>query len=171
MNNIFQKQKGFTLLEMIIAIMVVTIGVLGIYTAVLKYTKNTQQERERMVAAYLCQEGIEIIKNMRDSNWVASAAWNTGLTACGSGCEIDYSGTGGDGTTSGLTAWSGSGNFLYIDATTGLYKYEHIAADTKTNITREIVIDTGTVDELKIAVTVTWGANTMTVNENIYNWK
>jgi prepilin-type N-terminal cleavage/methylation domain-containing protein len=170
MNNIFKKEKGFTLLEMLISIMIVTIGVLGIYTAVFRYTKNTQQERENLIASYLCQEGIEIVKNIRDSNWVGSATWNTGLTSCGAGCEIDYDNNGGDGVTNGLTAWSDPGNFLYIDATTGLYKYEHISTDIETPWTRKIIIDTGTTDVLKITVIVYWGSNSMTVNEDIYNW-
>jgi len=171
MDNIFEKEKGFTLLEMLISIMVITIGVLGIYSAVLKYTKATQVARENLTAAYLGQEGIEIIKNIRDSNWVSDATWNTGLTACGSGCEIDYEKKGGNGVTDGLTAWSSPGNFLYIDATTGLYKYEHTSSDIKTPWTRKITIDAGTADILKITVLIAWSSNSMTIKEDIYNWK
>lgn len=173
MNIFFKKEKGFTLLEMLISIMIITIGVLGIYSAVFKYTKDVQQIRENLIASYLCQEGIEIVKNMRDSNWVGSLAWNNGLTTCAAGCEIDYDNKGGDGVTPGLTVWSDPGNFLYIDATTGLYKYEHIAADIKTPWTRKITIDTGTLNTLKITVVVFWnsGSNNMIVKEDIYNWK
>lgn len=171
MNNIFKKEKGFTLLEMIISIMIITIGIFGAYSAVSKYAKNTQQERENLIAAYLCQEGIEIIKNIRDSNWISEVSWDTGLTSCNAGCEIDYEKKGGDGVTDGLTAWSSPGNFLYIDATTGLYKYEHTSSDIETPWTRRITIDTGTTDILKITVEVSWASNVMTVKEDIYNWK
>ncbi|MCK9445579.1 prepilin-type N-terminal cleavage/methylation domain-containing protein [bacterium] len=171
MNNIFKKEKGFTLLEMLISIMIITIGIFGTYSAVLKYTKATQQARENLTAVYLCQEGIEIIKNIRDSNWISAVSWDTGLTACNSGCEIDYEKKGGDGTTNGLTTWSSPGNFLYIDETTGLYKYEHTSADIETPWTRKITIDNGTTDILKITVLVTWGSNNMIVKEDIYNWK
>ena len=172
MNNIFKKEKGFTLIEMIISIMIITIGVLGAYSAVLKYTKNTQQARENLIAVYLCQEGIEIIKNIRDSNWISGEDWHEGLGICASGCEIDYEKKGGDGVTDGLTVWSSPGNFLYIDATTGLYKYEHTSSDIETPWNRKIIIDTiGSLDSAKITVEVEWNSKLMIVKENIYNWK
>jgi prepilin-type N-terminal cleavage/methylation domain-containing protein len=174
MNNIFKKEKGFTLLEMLISIMIISIGVLGTYSVVFRYTKNTQLERENLIASYLCQEGIEIVKNMRDTNWLTTGnSWNAGLTSCASGCEIDYNGKGGDGSTSGLTVWS-SGNYLWIDAMTGLYKYEYVSGtDTETTWKRKITIDSSTTDILNITVTVYWGsvATAMTVKEDIYNWK
>lgn len=166
MNNIFKKEKGFTLLEMLISIMVITIGVLGIYSAVFKYIKNTQQERENLVASYLCQEGIEIVKNIRDTNWVESATtWSDGLTSCSSGCEADYNGI--------LTAWSSPGRYLYIDNSTGLYKYvaSPVTGDIKTSYTRKIDIVPNGTDELDITVYVYWETNTIVVKENLFNWR
>lgn len=169
MNNIFKKEKGFTLLEMLISILIVTIGVLSIYQAVYRYTKRTQLERESFVAAYLCQEGIEIIKNIRDSNWVAGTTWNNGLDACINtvGCEADYrlSGAGA------LTLWSSPGRTLYIDGSAGFYKYGNVTGDVETPYARKIEILSQGTDELDITVTVYWKTNSMIVRENLYNWK
>jgi prepilin-type N-terminal cleavage/methylation domain-containing protein len=160
--TINEKTKGFTLLEMLISLLVVVVGVLGVFSAVAKYSQNTQQEKENLVASYLCQEGIEIVKNIRDSNWVNGAAWDTGLTSCGSGCEADY--------TTGLTAWSDEGRNLYIEGATGFYKYVSGAGNTETPYTRRINIASG-VNEANIVVNVYWSGYTMTVEEDIYNWR
>lgn len=169
MDNIFKKEKGFTLLEMLISILIVTIGVLGIYQAVYKYNKKTQIERESFIAAYLCQEGIEIIKNIRDSNWVAETAWNSGLETCIDtvGCEADYSLE----DAGALTLWSSPGRSLYIDGSTGFYKYGNNTGDIETPYVRKIEILSQGTDELDITVTVYWKTNSMVVKENLYNWK
>lgn len=163
MNNAFKKEKGFTLLEMLISIMVITIAVLPIYQAVFKYTRNTQLERENFIASYLCQEGIELIKNIRDTNWIQGLAWDNGLSAClGSGCEI--------GPYGGLSPWAD--RFLCIDQVTGFYRYiTPVAGDITTSFKRKIVISKPTADEIDITVTVYWGNKTMVVKENIFNWR
>lgn len=162
--KIKEKTKGFTLLEMLISLLVIVVGVLGVFTAVARFSQNTQQEKENLIASYLCQEGIEIIKNIRDTNWVANSAWDNGLTACSAGCEVDYQGV--------LTPWSEDGRKLYIEGATGFYKYisSPLSGDTETPYTRRINI-ASSVDELDITVNVYWLGNTMTVKENIYNWR
>ena len=161
-----KKTKGFTLLEMLISVAVITIGALGVFSAVAKFSQQAQQERENLVASYLCQEGVEIVKNIRDTNWVEEAAsWKDGLTSCSAGCEADYE-------DSSLSAWS-SGEYLYIENSTGLYKYiaSPVSEDVETPYKRKITITEVGDDELDIVVEVYWTAYTMTVKENIYNWK
>lgn len=163
MNKAFQKEKGFTLLEMLISIMIITIAVLPIYQAVFKYTRNTQLEREDFIASYLCQEGIEFIKNIRDTNWIQGLAWDNNLSMClGSGCE---------GGPFGLRAWTGE--TIDIEASTGFYRYiaSPVAGDISTSFSRKIQITQPTADEMDITVTVYWGNKTMVVKENIFNWR
>ena len=162
-----KRNKAFTLLEMILAVAIITIGALGVFGAAARYSKLTQKERDNLVAAYLCQEGIEIVKNIRDTNWIESASsWKDGLTSCSAGCEGDFA------DTDTLSAFS-STNFLYIEGSTGLYRYiaSPGSSDIKTSYTRKITIVESGSDELDITIDVYWGASTMTVKENIYNWK
>ena len=157
-----EKTKGFTLLEMLLSLLVIVIGVLGAFTAVARYSQNTQQEKENLVASYLCQEGIEIVKNVRDTNWVNGTTWSTGLAA--GNYEADYQ--------SGLVALSGDPRKLYIDGATNFYKYEASpTGNTETPYTRVIAITANGADELDIVVTVTWSSNTMVVKQNIFNWQ
>ncbi len=162
-------EKGFTLLEMLIAIVIVTIGVIAVFSATTKYTEQTQQEKESLISSYLCQEGIEIVKNIRDTNWVSGVAWNTGLTSCASGCEADY-------TSNNLTPWSDQGRNLYIVGSgsyEGLYQYivSPQSSDLMTQYRRNITITQASSDELDIQVDVFWKSYTTTIKENIYNWK
>lgn len=162
-NRGYKFQKGFTLLEMLISILIITLGIISIFTAVIKYTQYTQQVRSNLTASYLAQEGIEIVKNIRDNNWTQGNAWSAGLTNClssGSGCEADY-------TDSSLAAVSGSLRLLYVDSD-GFYGY---TGDTKTEFTRKIVIDPVGSNQLNIKVDVYWNGIANTVKENIYNWK
>lgn len=159
-------KNGFTLIEMIVSVAIISIAILGIFSIITNYSQKTQQEKENIIATYLCQEGIEIVKNIRDTNWVESAAsWKDGLTTCGSGCEADF-------TNNSLSAWSDSGRYLYIENSTNLYKYIGTPyTDVKTQFKRKITITPVGDDELDIQVDVYWFDNTATVKENIYNWK
>jgi len=160
------KNKGFSLLETLIAVTIVVIGALGVFSAVAKYSTLTQNEKDSLAAAYLCQEGIEIIKNVRDTNWIEGAAsWKDGLTGCSSGCEADFN-------DSALSAFSDD-DYLYIDNSTGLYEYKTSPAseDVKTFYTREITIAEIGDDELDIQVSVVWPGHSMVVRQNIYNWR
>ena len=173
--NIKEKTKGFTLLEMLISLVVITVGVLGIFSVISKYSQNTQLEKESLIASYLCQEGIEIVKNKRDTNWILVATvpatnWNDGLTGCGNGCEADYTTL---DSASALPVWVDPGQNLYLEGSTRSYKYiaSPIAGvDTKTQYTRRINIAAG-VDVLDVTVNVYWAGNVMTTEEKIYNWR
>ncbi len=169
MEKPYTSEKGFTLLEMLIAIVIVTIGVIAVFSATTRYTQQTQQERESLIASYLGQEGIEIVKNVRDSNWVSGGTWGTGLTSCASGCEADY-------TSNTLTPWSDPGRSLYVVGSgsfQGLYQYisSPQSGDLMTQYRRKITIAQVGGNELDIQVDVLWKTYTMTIKENIYNWK
>ena len=158
-----ENKKAFTLIEMVVAVFIIIIAVVGIIEMTSKYVQRIKFEKESYVAALLGQEGVEIVKNIRDTNWVAGNAWDTGLTSCGSGCQADY--------TTSLSAYDGS--YLYIENTTKLYKYiaSPVAGDIKTIYNRKVTIDTGTSNILKVIVDVYWRGNTTTVKEDMYNWK
>ena len=160
MNN-----KGFTLLEVIAAIFLMTIGVIGIFSLVSQTIVSSQIASSRLVASYLAQEGIEIVKNIRDTNFlkirkeIEGINWDTGLTGCATGCEADYD-------DSELVS---ADRFLKIDG--GYYKYSGFG--TETPFKRKITITPDT-DILKVLVEVSWRErgreHKVTVQENIYKW-
>ena len=88
MNLFQQKQKkkikknGFTLLEMMVVIFVVTVGLIAVFSVIQRTVMLTTISVDRLIrAAYLAQEGLELVRNKRDSNWLelGSGDWAMGL--------------------------------------------------------------------------------------------
>ncbi|GAI56618.1 unnamed protein product, partial [marine sediment metagenome] len=149
------------IVEVMIAIFVVTIGVLAAHAVTQQMISYTYHSASRLTAVYLNKEGIEIVRNIRDTNWLQKEAnWKDGLP--GGNWEADYT-----TTTFANTANDSCGDpghncegcddeFLKIDG--GLYKYS--GSGTQTNFKRKITID-DTIDHkgddiLKITVEVRW---------------
>jgi len=73
------KERSFTVLEVIIAIFVLTIAVGASYILIQKTFIASSLTQSKLIASYLAQEGIENIKNMRDANWLAGNSWNANI--------------------------------------------------------------------------------------------
>jgi len=74
-------KKSFTLIEVIAAIFLVTVGIGGVYTLIQRTTAFTPVISARFTAAYLAQEGIENVRNIRDTNWLERETWNEGVAS------------------------------------------------------------------------------------------
>lgn len=112
-------QTGFTLIEIIIAIFILSVAVVGVYNVFSATMILSSGMADRLQATYLSQEGIEIIRNVRDNNWInVSDNWLWGLTEsapnCELGCEVDYTTLPRNSVF--LRAWSGDGSYLRIDS-------------------------------------------------------
>lgn len=64
-------QKGQGLLETIVAIGVITVGLVGVFTLVIGNSNRQRENRDRLVGINLAREGVEVVRNLRDSNWLA----------------------------------------------------------------------------------------------------
>jgi len=84
--------KGFTLLEVIIAIAILIVGLIGLMVLVSATISASSVSASRLLAANLAQEGIELVRGIRDSNWLQGQAWDTGIGRTGGerGGIIDY---------------------------------------------------------------------------------
>lgn len=69
------------MLEVIVAMFVITTGVLGAFAVVQQIISYTIQSGSRLTAAYLAKEGIENVRNMRDNNWLdpLNPPWNNNI--------------------------------------------------------------------------------------------
>lgn len=73
-------QRGFTLIETMVAISILFIAVTGPIALMGKSTLRTYYARDEMIAINLAQEGIEAVRQKRDSNMLGGATWDTGIT-------------------------------------------------------------------------------------------
>jgi len=156
-------KNGFTMLELLGAILVILIGVLTAYGVVQNIITYTIDSSDRIIAAYLAKEGVEIVRNIRDTNWVENNPnWDDGLAA--GDWEVDYN-------TTGIISDTYDGDFLKVDGN-GFYNY---STGELTKFQRRIGITPFGDDEIKIVVEVLWSkrgqSRNITVQENIYDWK
>ncbi len=168
--NAKRYSTGFTMIEIIITIAVLSIGIIGTYNAFYSIMNVADTMSYRLTAAYLAQEGIDVVKNIRDSNFVTGASFASGLTSCAGGCQADYkAGTSIEQSQNQLQAYSGS--FLKINSD-GFYGYDS-GVDTK--FKREITINQISSDELEVTSEVFWNYNgkdySVTSSGYLYNWK
>jgi hypothetical protein len=124
---------------------------------------QTTDSINKLTAAYLCQEGIEIVRNIRDENFLTGITpWNTGLS---NGIyKVDYD----DPSLSSPGSFLQKGNDFYNYGGPG---------SSDTIFTRTITITEPGTPEcplsgcLNIFVTVNYGTGkSVTVQENLYNW-
>lgn len=63
-------QQGFTLIELLIAIAVFSIGIMAAFTLALGNWRVDKENYNRVMASNLAREGIELVRYVRDSNWL-----------------------------------------------------------------------------------------------------
>jgi len=62
--------KGQSLIEVIVAIAILNIGLFSVWALFLNNYLGEREAEQRMVAVNLAREGLEIVRNIRDSNWL-----------------------------------------------------------------------------------------------------
>jgi len=178
------KKNSFTLLEVILAITVLTLAVGGSFVLISQTIASISVVQSKLIASYLAQEGIEIVKNIRDTNWLKFPLWDQGLE--GGDCwEGDYQ-TGAPPDYPSFTSCPfpyqyDNLRFLGIDEN-GFYGYSYLP-ENKTIFKRKITISDkvdlddppdGEMDKLKVSVEVLWAErgklHSITAQEYLYNW-
>jgi len=163
-NGDWQKHKeskpltGFTLIEILIAITVITLGIVGFYAAITRVASLTFSNSSRFVASRLAQEGIELVSNIRDTNWIKGTDWDNGLADNDYRVQYDKD---------SLLTYSSVPLKINSD---GFYNYD---SGSPTKFTRKITITHISSVELKVKVQITWPGkgSPLEVEEHLYNWK
>lgn len=168
--------KGFTLIETLIAVLLLTTAVAGPLTIASKGLSAALVARDQMIAFYLAQDGVEYVRFIRDSNKLAGGAWLAGLDACVSadGCTVD--------PAAGIVqACPGSGCPTLRKASSGDDVYFSYLSGTETpqNFVRTVTLEsppTGETTEAVLTVNVSWRAQSgvtrsVEVQENLYDWQ
>ncbi len=179
-------KTGFTLVELLIAISILSLSILAAFTAVSNNLKGTNFSQDQVEAYYLADEGIEFIRNLRDENGIKNiqafgasttqVSWLAGIADAPSdpcyGSKVCIV----DSPLKTLTACSGvaeSCPFLRMDSATGLFGYT--GSWDVTGFRRSIVVSVVSPSEATISVTVSWTTNGIAKNytesETIRAWQ
>lgn len=71
---------GFTLIEIIVVLFVVSLGMIGVLSLIIQNIQGENINKNSIAAYQLAQEGVELIRKTRDTNWKNSVAFNQGLS-------------------------------------------------------------------------------------------
>ncbi len=161
--KLVHNRRGYLLVESIIAIMIVTVGLLGIFSLLSRSLSLNRVVSDRVKAAYLGAEGIEIVKNLLDNNLIQERPWNAGV---GDGeYEIDYK---------SLTLSPKEDRFLSFNPSDGFYSYGDFQP---TNFQREVTIDNSEDGQtMRVNSNVKWitrggGKFEINLEDHFFNWR
>ena len=172
-------KKGFSLVETLVAVSILSLVIAGTLTAVQKGIQSSLYAKNQIFAFYLAQEGMEFIKNIRDENALHSISglsntWLTGMAAvAGDPCYFGKTCTIDSNLKTLATCSGGFGTCPYLrqDSATGLLGYT--AGWTLTDFKREIQFQQITADEVLIIIQMSWangGTNrSFTATETLFN--
>lgn len=73
------RQAGFTIVELIVAVTALTIAFSGIFSLLQSSFAASRAVTENYIATYLAAEGIEVVKNILDSNVLQGNSWSRGF--------------------------------------------------------------------------------------------
>jgi prepilin-type N-terminal cleavage/methylation domain-containing protein len=164
--------KGFTLVETMVAIFILTISITTFMSIVANGLFTSRYARDEITAGYLMQEAVDYIRNDRDTNiLLGTTTWANFLTrystCTGNGCYIEVS----DDT--GPRACPQNCSMYYNEnATSGPY-YSY-SGSTRSKFTRKIIVTNPMADEMDIEVTVSWKRGskdiTKSLNTTLMKW-
>ena len=87
------KKDGFTLIEVVIALSVVVTGVVAGLTLTTYNLNTVVASDRRLIAANFAREGIEVVRQVRDSHWLNNRPWDEGITDLGNyRLTVDFNG-------------------------------------------------------------------------------
>ena len=171
-------QRGFTLVETLVAITIIALAMVGPLYAVQQSLNASRNARDQLVASSLAQEGIEYVRSIRDANYLTvlgggSRSWLYGLdgtsgsTNCTSPCVVDPD----RGTISNTIAPLRLNNQNMYTQQNGVGNAFKVTPYTRTV---QIAAVSGSTTEVVVTVTVTWSTNgrpqTVTLTERLHNW-
>lgn len=74
-------RRGQSLIELLVAMVVIIIGLTAAAGVVFSNIRVQEISSDRLVASNLSREGIEYVKEIRDSNWLSGSPFNTGMNS------------------------------------------------------------------------------------------
>ncbi len=156
------RSKGQMMVEAMIAITIAVAGLLGIFSLLSRSLSLNKVVGDQVIAANLASEGIELVKNLIDSNVIQQQPWNLSINP--GEFEIDF-------ISDNLSSYQD--RYLNFDSATGEYSYE---SSQSTKFKRKIIIEQPIPDEIKINSMVKWetrggGEFEINLEDHFFNWR
>lgn len=172
-DNLNRHNKGFTLVESIVAIFILLIAIVMPMAVVARALFTANYAQDQITATYLAQEGVELVRNVRDNNVLSgSALWDQGsLSGCYtvSGCYVDAV-----HISNIVNVCSGVCPYVQEDNSGGISWYGNDNSWSNTKYIRTVKLSKVSDYEIRVTATVVWatrgGDRTVLVEDVLTNW-
>lgn len=175
--------KGFTLVETLVATFVLVTAIVAPLTMVSRGIFFSTYSREQITASYLAQEAVESVRNLRDKTTLEGNSWAVFKSSVINPCLVDQNQYGCtiDISNGAIGACTASGcPRLNLNSVSGLYGYQTGGAWTATPYERRIKVyneplSDPLANELRVEVQLLWSQGAISKNfiarENLLNWQ
>mgnify|MGYP001157460790 CR=1 FL=1 len=182
--NLSLNNKGFTLVETLVAIAIFATSVTGLISITARGINDNVYVKNKLLASYLSQEGVELVRNMRDNSILSQVSWAQFLASpdwvgnCYDTFNNDVNACYIDGSVSQVTAESCVNGVcatpLSLDPVSSRYTYYSIYPSPFTRTITIRPISSGNNEEVLVNSIVEWKQGTRThqvsYQYNLLNW-
>jgi len=152
---------GFTLVETLVSVLIFGVTLTAIFSLLTNNLKDASLIKDNFIASGLVQEGMEVVRNIRDSDWHARNPFGTSIPD--GNYRVQWNST-------ALLPFADL--FLKKDSGNGLASYD---TGNDTIFKRTITISTVSSVEKMVVVSVTWDERgrpkSVSAEEHLFNWK
>lgn len=169
-NYQLKSNRGFTLIETLVAISILMIAVASPLTITQKGLASAIYAKDQIIASYLAQDAIEYLKNASDRNVAEGNNWLRGgkdiKNPCAGKCSVDTN-------NDVIKDCGGLCLPLKYDSVSGIYN--HTATD-QSQFTRSITVNEKVSGiEALVTVNISWAdkntQRSLDFYTRIYNWR
>ena len=159
------KEEGITLIEIMVSLVFLSAGLIPLFGVIISSINLSTRIKNNLMASNLAQEGIEVVRAIRDKAWMDNAPYDRDLTSGDHLVSWD----------SDTLSFYDPSTYMRLDPNTKIYSLT-IGTDTifkrRINITK-IVSPCNC--EIRVISDVTWvdkGKNlAVTVESHLFDWK
>ena len=162
------RKKAFTLIEALVALSILSVAMTPVFAQVIGSFRVSRTIQRNMTGTMLAQEGIELVRGIRDDNWFQEVDFDTGLDGCdgADGCRIQIDEP---------FLLAGADIPLRVDSL-GRYQYDDcVGACTDSLFSRKITIIEISDVQLQVISEVTWllprdKTGSVTIESYLFDW-
>ncbi len=91
MKKILKNNSAFTLVELMVAIAIISTSMVAIFSLIIQNIQVQKVNKDTLTASMLAQEGVELVRSVRDENWLTPLAevWD-GIDEVDNTFSIDF---------------------------------------------------------------------------------
>ena len=163
-------RRGQTMIEAMIAMSLLVIGFLGVIALLNRSVGVNRVVADNISATYLAAEGVEVVKNMLDGNYIQGRPFFTHFASCAP-CvwEVQHD-TDWDNPPRAYAA-----RRLWYNGATGFYSQQAFGEETPFTRRVEVRLGGPNNNELVVRSVVDWrgrggGQSSVDIEDRFYNW-